>query len=184
MVICIVLPNILLLCRPCRQQLQLFSKGHATNLAIVRSALVLLAVFGLFTHRCMHTHTFSHNVKLEGWVLYFGPYLLFHLFLVLVLNYCYYSWAFLITSIQFISNISFFFGSGQLCKYMMYWNDLLWLDPIRVYFKSWASWNKIQLIYDTIFFPVMLTGAEPLIVLMLTSKMYRLIYIAWKKYPY
>lgn len=34
MVISLVLPNILLFCRPCRQQLQLFFKGHATNPAV------------------------------------------------------------------------------------------------------------------------------------------------------
>lgn len=28
------------------------------------------------------------------------------------------------------------FFSGQLCKYIMYWNDLLWLDPIKIYFSS------------------------------------------------
>ena len=44
------------------------------------------------------------NVKIEGWLLYFdGLYLLFHLFLVLVPNYCYYSWAFLIRSKHSIS---------------------------------------------------------------------------------
>lgn len=64
MVICLVLPNILLLCRPSRQQLQLFSKGYATSVAIVHSALQLLAVFGLLlTVAC--TNTFSHKIEIE-----------------------------------------------------------------------------------------------------------------------
>lgn len=34
-------------------------------------ASALLAVFGLFIHNCIHTKTFSHNIKIEGRVLYF-----------------------------------------------------------------------------------------------------------------
>lgn len=82
MVICLVLPNILLLCRPCGQQLQLFSKGHATNLAIMLQHCWLYLVF-LFTIACILRLSVIILKSKDGYCILMIC-LLFHLFLFLV----------------------------------------------------------------------------------------------------
>lgn len=79
------------------------------------------------------SNTFSHKIKLYV----DGLYLLLHLFLVLVLKLL-----LLFLSISdpkytfnFYLIYPFSFCSEQLCKYMRYWNGLLWFDPIRIYFS-------------------------------------------------
>ena len=52
---------------------------HATCLAVVHLALVLPATLCLLlTVACMLTNTFSHESKMEGWIVYFDGFYLFH----------------------------------------------------------------------------------------------------------
>jgi hypothetical protein len=70
MVICLVLPNVVIM-QTLQAAAAVVFRGHATNLAVVHSALLLLAILGLLTHSRMHTKSFSHNIKIEGWILCF-----------------------------------------------------------------------------------------------------------------
>lgn len=80
--ICLVLPSILLLCRPCGQQLQLFSKGHATNLAIMLQHCWLYLVFLFTTAYILRLSVITLKLK-DGYCILMVC-LLFYLFLFLV----------------------------------------------------------------------------------------------------